>query len=58
MNINRQPAATLLMIYIKHQPDTVLVDDCRKKKLYTSTNDLVQSKIIKLEFLFLESTYP
>ena len=26
MNINRQPAATRLMINIKHQPDRILVD--------------------------------
>ena len=27
MNINHEPAATWLMIDIKHQPDAVLVDD-------------------------------
>ena len=28
MNISRQPAATQLMINIKHQPDRVLADIC------------------------------
>ena len=41
-----------LMFDIKHQPDTVLVDVWRKMFFHTSKNEEVQSKNVKIIYLF------
>ena len=56
VDINCQPDATRLMIDIKHQLDTVM-RRLPKNVLYSSKNDKVQSKSAKIVYFF-ESRYP